>query len=310
MKKLLPICICIMFFSCVKKGKVKSDWVNQNLKGRVKSITDSVYQAIGKSGIPEKNSLQYIDSITYNNSGFLLREISRSHDTITFQRICKYDSHYNLIEKVIYYKARLLSHQINRYDDRNSLVDQIIYKTGVEPPTDSLVKFHIHYTYKYDRKGNVTELIDTMDGTLRLIVTNILNEKGNVIKQKRYSSGAHTSNDSSVFQYDMNGNQLEHDDFDANGQPSFKFMTKYDSKGNEIEETIYRHGDTIELKEVKAYDDKGNMIQEIDSSGDGRINRNRRYEFKKFDKMGNWIEQVFYNKDNPETITERSLEYY
>jgi len=58
------------------------------------------------------------------------------------------------------------------------------------------------------------------------------------------------------------------------------------------------------------YDDKGNKTRDIDYNKDSVIKWDNRWEYKKYDSIGNWVESVNYSKDNGKSITERKLEYY
>jgi hypothetical protein len=312
MKHLLLLFACLLLFSCThEKKKVKNDLVTMNLKGEVKSITSYSYKAIENSGKVEKDSLKGAGVEIYNSSGFLVLDSSIMKNRNGFKLIQIFDEHNNRLERKLYKYGKLKAKTIKKYDEKNNVIEE---NTLASPSDklypDSLAKTGNTYSYKYDTINEILEAVATQDGKPWYRAEYEYDTKGNLIKRKMYYAWDKGLSDFFRVKYDDKGNQLEKDDFNADSILVFRFIDKYDDKGNLIQEIARRKGDTLEFDEVKTYDDKGNLIRNIDYHKDSVVHWDWRYEYRKFDATGNWTEQVFYNKGKPETITERTIEYY
>jgi hypothetical protein len=311
MKNLLPLFACLLLFSCTPKGKVKNDWTQQNLKGNVKSIKAYTCKTVEKSGSVDTNG--WAEVTTFNNSGFLLQEFSKKRDSLVLWRSYKYDTHNNLLEKEIHLEGKLVRREINKYDENNNMVEQTTFERDYELHADSLIKSDIHFVYKDSTDAKLVQSIATRKDKPWYIKITILNSKGNVTRDRIFYSwdtDKKGASQTGIYKYDARENMVEKDCFDADSTLDFKFVNKYNDKGNKTEEAAYKRKDTLVFREVKTYDSIGNMTGYTFYKHDGSINSDWHCEYKKFDAKGNWIEQVSYKNGKPETITERTIEYY
>ena len=70
MKKILSLFIVGLFLvGCSEKDAKKTGWERDNLKGKVKSITETKYKAVEKPGKVQKVSLSKKYSYKYDNNG-------------------------------------------------------------------------------------------------------------------------------------------------------------------------------------------------------------------------------------------------
>jgi hypothetical protein len=311
MKYLFPLLACILLVSFTEGQTAKNDWTKQNLKDQVKSVTDTIYKAVEKSGVLEKDNLLSTHNCLFNEMGFDLGEGYKKQGKITSQFTCKYDSRNNLAEKEIYKDEKLSFRETTTYDEKNNPLEKITLKNSRNyNSTDSLKKKDDHYTYKYDAAGNIIEISENIDGVLWVRFVNIYDGGVNIVKQNIYYPQKPASNNIGFFKYDAQGNQVEKDCFNADSVLVYKFTDKYDAQGNHTESAIYRRGDTLQYKEMMTYDDRGNVTRVVTFRTESATDSDHSYEFKKFDSKGNWHEQVQYSNGKPETITERTIEYY
>ena len=111
-------------------------------------------------------------------------------------------------------------------------------------------------------------------------------EKFGAIEKKSLS-------DKSTFKYNVKGNMIEWNQYNANGSLSSK--SKYDEKGNMIESISYNANGSLFSKQTYKYDEKGNMIEDISyDADDGSLWSKKTY---KYDEKGNEIEYNDYNAD-------------
>jgi len=313
MKIFIPVLICLVVFSCTEKKKVKNDLAIWGLKGNVKSITTYTYSVVGKNGNIEKDSLKAIDSTIFNRMGFLLEVRDRRHDTLFPRWIRKYDEHDNLIEKDNYSGAKLVMQELNRYDDKNNMIEQTIFEHEWKAPSDSIVKSDIHFTYKDSADCQIVESIADRKGKPWYSQKRVLNSNRDVISERIFypwDTDKKYNIQIGIYKYDALGNMLEKDCFDANNTLDFRFVHKYDGKGNEVEDLARRKDDSIQYRDVKTYDDSGNITGYTYYKHDGSINSEWHCKYQKFDATGNWVKQVSYKNGTPETITRRTVEYY
>ena len=130
-------------------------------------------------------------------------------------------------------------------------------------------------------------------------------------------------------EYDDNGNSIEQNRYNSDGELDEKWTSKYDDKGNEIKSNLYNSDGELEDKYTFEYDYKGNMIEmnwsrgtltfEYDDKGnineenyynsDGELKDKKTYEYQ-FDDNKNWIKKIIVKDDKATFIIEREIEYY
>ena len=207
-KIILAILSVLCLVSCNQSEK-KNDLTEENLKGKVKSITENTYEAVDKFGQIEKGDILVDSSAVYtdygrfkiyNEKGNKIEEnYYNSNGSLDFKDTYKYDEKGNKIEK-------------NRYNSDGSLY----YKV----------------TYKYDGKGNKIEVNHyDSNGSLILKYTYKYDENGNKIEECWYNE------DGSLIvkftpKYDENGNMMEVNNYDSNGSLHKKFTYKYEYDKN------------------------------------------------------------------------------
>ena len=163
-----------------KKSEKKNDLTEENLKGKVKSIKETLYEAVDKFGQIEKGNVLY--------------------DAFTFP-FTIYDEKGNNIEENHYDSDGRLSYKyIYKYDKKGNNIEENHY--------DSDGRLDSKYIYKYDEKGNkIEENRYDSNGRLSQKTTYKYDEKGNTIEKNDYDSdGRPAENYSYKYEYDKNNN--------------------------------------------------------------------------------------------------------
>lgn len=161
---------------------------------------------------------------------------------------------------------------------------------------------------KYDSKGNKIESIKyDSDGSISYIVTYIYDEYGNMIEYSgKYPDGKLFMRD--ISRYNKDGFKIEETLFFETKIASNESY-RYDDIGNMIESISYKSDGRISHKFLYKRDEHGNLIESKLYNANGIIDRVWSCEYK-YDKRGNWINQIRYDDNNPTSITERVIEYF
>jgi len=203
--------------------------------------------------------------------------------------------------------------------------------------TEPSKKLSSKNVFKYDEKGNMTELSSyTSDGKLvstiktsydangavtseqtilgngnvELTSTIKSDAKGNRIEQQDVRSNATTNlfNYNYFYVYDEKGQLLERTAFRGNNTLAFKYIFKYDAAGNKIEWTQGGSDGSIVGKVLYKYDDKNNLTEEIVYDSKGEVKSTFTYTYE-FDKKGNWKSRTKLQDNKAIEIKERQIIY-
>ncbi|SNA74769.1 hypothetical protein [Flavobacterium psychrophilum] len=271
----LLICfICLQ--SCNKNNNEKSDTEKLNLNGKIKSITENSFHAIEKFGeiIKGKSSNNLLNKenhqMIYNNNGYLIEEKNEP----------------------IYYRLT------NKYNSENKVVEVKTFdESGVL--TGTTIK-------KYDKKGNENEYSQFYQGKLVAKGKFLYDDKGNRIEHKYYNENGDLES-MQKNTYDNQNNLIGYKYYDANGVLGFSSKYVFDSSGNEIESVNYNSLGNIDRKTISTYNSDNLIIEFKDTFNDNYYTEKYTY---KFDSNKNWIEKIVFKNGKPESIIERTIEYY
>jgi hypothetical protein len=255
----------------------------ENLKGRIKTITERGWYAKERRGQFVKTKLDYWSISRYDLPG---NEILNSEwdtdgenagDTTNTSYGYIYDSLGNITE--VYEKmppsdTGFVIKSDFKYDSSNKNIEEDDYDFNLGPPRKSI--------FKYDSDGN--------------LISNEYYEKGDKLCEKtlfQYNKGKmskviyyypiNTLNYILTFRHDKGGNLIGNTDYFNHKKRSNVNITKYDLQG-----------DMIELNQ---YNVKGTMV-----------GTSLKYKYA-YDKMGNWIKEIYYENNKPK-ISERIIKYY
>ena len=287
MKYLVLLLACFLLLSFNGEIKKKSDLADQDIKGKVKCITETTYQYKRPKYDLKGDSIWWRDITYYNTAG-------------------------NYEYRELYYGKVLSNKNKYIYDEHNNLThewDLTIPRVDTLKPGDSIIGNNYIYSYKYDAKGNV--LFETSsvyawlsDGTKRTKYEMKYDDARNMTEQKWYYTPDSSLQNTFTFKYDGDGNMTQENCYDKKGQLTYIERHQYDSKGHLTYQMIYNNHDSLLRKEEGVhYDNNGNNIGNYPSEW---------YEYPNVDEKGNWL--TMYLRDNiskiPRERHERTIEYY
>jgi len=228
MKKLLYLFLTVLIVGCSGDAK-KNDLTVLNLNGNVKSITETVFEAIEKFGEITNGKIKYTYSFIFNNNGNKIEENYYEADgSLKNKQIYKYDDNGNMFEENYYEADGSLGYKkIYKYDDKGNMFEGYSYEADGSLGSK--------FIYKYDDNRNkIEDHIYKADGSL---------------------------GSKNIYKYDDNGFQV----YKKYGFNSTIKTDKYDDRGNKIE-TIYYWGDDKKgSKNTYKYDNdnRGNWINQV-----------------------------------------------
>lgn len=243
-KTFKPILLSLLFVSSICFGQKKNDWQKNGLKGRVKSITTTVYNATEKFGEPVKGEIKEkseIVTIQFDTKGMII------HPEKGANTVYKYDTKGNKIEETSY------------GSDNSTIISKSIYK--------------------YDASGNVIEEIKyNSDGELTEKKVNTYDANGNLLVSKKNGSlfnGTRNQGQSLVskYKYDAYGRIIQYSvGIGDNGELGSENY-KYDTKGDIVEITAETFDGVNVKKTYKyTYDANGNWTTKVSFSSSAYMN--------------------------------------
>ena len=135
MEKIILVILSVLYLVSCNQSEKKNDLTEENLKGKVKSITENTYEAVDKCGPIEKGNVLVDSSAVYTDDG----------------RFKIYNEKGNKIEENYYNSnGRLYSKATYKYDEKGNMIEDNFYDSD----DGSLIYKN---TYKYDEKGNNIE---------------------------------------------------------------------------------------------------------------------------------------------------------
>lgn len=329
MRHIIPLFTLLFIYSLCKsqgtqpKEKIKNDLTVENLKGKIKTMTETHYEMVEKFGELKKGQIQDKVVYVYNPSGMETGVTDYgSPGNIVNSKVSKqFDSHGNKIEQSDYdYTGTVKTNY--KYDSKGNLIEEAIanfnkytytYDAQNKLLEKSLLKKYIKGfqleskdILKYDEKGNRVEWAAyNGDGSLHSMTQYKYDDNNNIIEQF-YKSPDGKSDSRVVTKYDINNNKIECSSYDLRGRLSDHSTTKY-NQNNTISESnrsySYESDPNVKYIEIYRYDNNGNEIE----YSFGTSSTTYKYEF---DKAVNWVKKTGYQNNRTTSLIERTIEYY
>ena len=164
MEKIILVILSVLCLVSCNQSEKKNDLTEENLKGKVKSITENTYEAVDKFGQIEKgdvlvdSSAVYTDDgrfKIYNEKGNKIEEnYYNSNGRLYSKTTYKYDEKGNMIEDNFYDSddGSLIYKNTYKYDEKGNIIEENHY--------DSNGRLDSKYTYEYDKNNNWTQRIE------------------------------------------------------------------------------------------------------------------------------------------------------
>ncbi|MFI5158362.1 MAG: hypothetical protein ACHQF4_05825 [Sphingobacteriales bacterium] len=210
-----------------------------NLKGRVKKIVETEYNATVQYGTGDK--LGY-SIYVFNRQGNQIERGNYNPDGSmkTLKSIFKYNSQGQRIETIT-------------VDQKG---DSTTDKNAIGPIA----------VYTYDKNGNCTQWVSHMpNGEFANKVINKYDAFGNIIEYEFYTRNPDRWATKAISKYDAHHHEIVHKAYIEDGSLLSTYTHKYDSKGNEIEQLGYNtNGGLIFMETYKyAYDKNLNWTRKV-----------------------------------------------
>lgn len=292
---LLPLLsICCASFAQESKDK-KNDWVAEDLRGKVQSVTIRGFRAEGGiQGSVLKGSLIHTTVKKYNNSGYLLESTSSIGGnkigtyTMPFRsaRIAyKYDKYNNLLSSCSYNtQGRLEDSSVHEVD---KLGNRIIWKIFKGDGTQEW-----EYVSEYDNAGNLLEVNDYHWSKLISRHTYRYNDDSKCTMEGEYEPDGRLKM-KKMNKYDEKGNKMETIDFNGSGNFNARHTYGYNDWGNVIEEREYKEdGSDRHTKILREFDNQDHVIELRQFDENGKL-----IYLGKFDKYDNHLADITYGPD-------------
>jgi YD repeat-containing protein len=324
MKKTSKFIILLLSVFCITGCTVKqnNDIKKLNLRGKVKSVKTTSFEAVEKSGeitkgaelkiynYNERNETNY-QYVLFEQSGRITESLFNTmgaRDEAEIRNIIKYNDKGLIIENreyCVYGVSNEHTEVVTTFTyDKNNLLIEV--KNG---DNNSVC-------YKYDKNGYKIEektIQKTIDENSKQIIDNyefVMNFKNDEsgCKIEEYS----TSN-KNTFKYNGKKELVEEQQFSILADGSLQLNTiciyKYDKNGN-ITDKTYKNGKG-EISSWKTYKyNENEFVQEIISFDNFRETNNKEFFKYEYDNNKNWIKKIIYFNDKPQFIEEREIIYY
>ena len=184
MKKLLLILIFFLtIFSCGNNQEIENDLTKSNIRGKVKEIIETKFDAELKYNMPEKGKKKSYKIDRYNENGnLIIASYYNADGYLTGKFEYQYDENGNLINSSHYYEDYWgeKGYRMNQYqyDKKRNLVWLYNYIVTI---ADTNLFFK--EKYDYDKNRNVIKQVNYWDnGDIRKKEENKFNDDRNVIE--------------------------------------------------------------------------------------------------------------------------------
>lgn len=249
------------------------DLIQYQLTGNVKEVIEYQYKAIETpNGLVKGDVCAHVKS-RFNKSGFLIDEVLYDSTGCITRRI-----------ENIYDDSERKPIETHFYDSNGNL----IRTSG----------------YEYDRAGNLTSQIDYDGYNKRLEqMVNNYDEHNHLVLKSGFTASGYPMG-WSLFHNDDQGNVIEEQEFNEDGELIKIYRLERDEYGHIIEGSTFDAKGKLIFKHINEYDQLGNLTAWV--AGE----QTEVYQYQ-YDMYNNWIsKQICYTEANAKYIIERDIVYY
>ena len=135
MEKIIWVILSLLCLVSCNQSEKKNDLTEENLKGKVKSITENTYEAVDKFGQIEKGDILVDSSAVYTDDGHfkiynekgnkIEENYYNSNGSLIYKNTYKHDKNVNIIEECRYNKfGRLREKDTYKYDENGNNIEK------------------------------------------------------------------------------------------------------------------------------------------------------------------------------------------
>ncbi|MCL1943760.1 MAG: hypothetical protein FWF54_09480 [Candidatus Azobacteroides sp.] len=331
MKQKLLLCLFFAMptFACFAQlTDERSVWNNSDLKGKVKSLTETTYIIV--NGDPklkitdQKITIQDETIKNYDRNGLITDQSLISYIGGESKRwVFTYDSQNRMIEEAVYNDKGLDETVVYTYSG-NNLTQKVWYKGATknlektwyyqydgngkllsEYWADANGQISWKSVYKYDVQGNMTEKSWIVDDRTTSKWTCKYDDNGRAIENAEYANGI--LKEMTYNSYDRKGLLQGVKVFKSDDVPDYRKEFSYNGKGNLRMEWWYDAGGKLIQRRNFDYDKIQNMIASFTWGGDNKLLDKT---YRTYDGTGNYYQQIDYEGQIPVFTIKRTISYY
>ena len=289
--------------------KGSKDLIQENLKGKIKTITESNFKVISKFGEFKKDIVLSTLVNKYNEKGNKTEEEYTDYgNNIQNRHVLEYNTNNYIITSTNYNPDNTIATKmIIKYNDKKRIVDMSSYNGN-----GTLVnKYKLTYDNSTFENYELNEY--SADGILNAKYSGKLDKNNNQIEWCTYEQTGGI-NMKEVFVYDSASRLLEKRVYQKGQIYLGKTLFTYDTKGKSTEQSEYDSSGVIMQKYSSKYDDNKQLIEWESVNTLDNTSEKLLYEYT-YDRVGNWTTRTIYSYNTfgdriVSSITERSIEYY
>jgi len=158
--------------------------------------------------------------------------------------------------------------------------------------------------------GKVTRADWASEDTARHYYIISYDEQGYYKESKRYNTMNDTLLNTYLFKTDENGKITEQINQNYLGEIISKQTYDYNQEGLIAEYNNFAKGDSLTYHRHYTYNDDGFIITNEIYDGEKNLTDSYKLEYTEYNDQGSWLTVIYYQKDKPTIITERTYTYY
>ncbi|MEO1051049.1 MAG: hypothetical protein AAFX87_10495 [Bacteroidota bacterium] len=304
MRALFVIPILLLLVSCSESNQ-ETDSPENNLNGKVKSITKMQYTAEESFGKVDGKRLQQGSKLVFNKYGKLIKKFSTDlKGKLYLEASYKYDRNRNLVARTDYDSDGTSGGKYTyTYDSEGQMTTEKYENPLIDDVIDKA-------TFSYDQAGSLIQKDNHVGDDLSSRIMYKYDDQGNLVEESDYDADGSLSL-RNYYKYDKDGNQTENTLYSDNGKALQKYTRSYNNNGQILREVRHVYHNNIRLETSFKYDQIGNVIEEDETKTTGSKERNRKksYEYN-YDEKNNATKVVEFVNGKASTLTEIKLEYF
>ena len=132
-------------------------------------------------------------------------------------------------------------------------------------------------------------------------------KNGQKVEEQSFDSDGEMT-EKRVYKYDNKGNCIEMEFYNRDGELMQHYLYKYDARGNRVEWRFYDADEFLSALTTYYYDDHDNLIEVSSFNYDEHLNWKHSYVYE-YDEDDNWVRQTIYRNNVPYQVIEREIAF-
>lgn len=299
MKKIITF---LALFLTVGIANAQTDWQKEELKGKVKELTEKRKKSM-KDVPPSEWAIIQDKTLVFNIQGYKTESNDLNYEKRDENHIAyEYDAKVKLVlEKDLSSRGEPRVVKGYAYDKKNNLITEVKYDIFGKPTEGTI--------YTYDKSNNLVKIESENTGYGTSEKTYTYNSKNQIIEENEASwHGRYRY----TFEYDSKGNITAKNEYNSK-QITNTVKSQYADNGKISEETTFTYKDGEAPKKTYyrtyKYDAMNNLTEYISQSHHLTTPFTTTYKYE-YDTFKNWVKHEKYDNKNLKEIIERKIVYF